>query len=177
MDLDDRSAQISYWLPGEQTPETVSAGGGEESRIPAVLCRRMDPGCMDLWKGSAGDGAQRRGHSGGPPALPSACREQVEIGGEVFEAAALLALFIKRSLSLLGGSLRRKRRIFSMFTAGTGGQAGAGAGGKDRGPALSFRRNGYPARAGRRVFSIIISVSRRSCGGICAWSAILTGRD
>ena len=42
MDLDDWSAQISFWLPGAQTPETISTGDGEEDRIPAVLCRRTD---------------------------------------------------------------------------------------------------------------------------------------
>ena len=116
MDLDDRSAQISYWLPGEQTPETVSAGGGEESRIPAVLCRRTD---RDVWTyGKEALETARRGE--GIPADRLLSRalagEQVEIGGEVFEAAALLALFIKRSLSLLGGSLRPEKADFFMFT-------------------------------------------------------------
>ena len=42
--------------------------------------------------------------------------EQLEIGGEWFEAAALLALFIKRSLSLLGGAMRPEKADFFMFT-------------------------------------------------------------
>ena len=47
MDLDDRCAQITCWLPGEQKPETLPAETeGEEYMIPAVLCRRTD---RDVW--------------------------------------------------------------------------------------------------------------------------------
>ena len=71
---------------------------------------------MDLRKGGAGDGAQGRGRPGGPSAFPALAGEQLEIGGEWFEAAALLALFIKRSLSLLGGAMRPEKADFFMFT-------------------------------------------------------------
>ena len=116
MDLDDWSAQISFWLPGAQTPETISTGDGEEDRIPAVLCRRTD---QDVWTyGKEALETARRG--GGVLADRLLSRalagEQLEIGGEWFEAAALLALFIKRSLSLLGGAMRPEKADFFMFT-------------------------------------------------------------
>lgn len=116
MDLDDWSAQISFWLPGAQTPETISTGDGEEDRIPAVLCRRTD---RDVWTyGKEALETARRG--GGVLADRLLSRalagEQLEIGGEWFEAAALLALFIKRSLSLLGGAMRPEKADFFVFT-------------------------------------------------------------
>ena len=116
MDLDDWAAQISFWLPGAQTPETISTGDGEEDRIPAVLCRRTD---RDVWTyGKEALETARRG--GGVLADRLLSRalagEQLEIGGEWFEAAALLALFIKRSLSLLGGAMRPEKADFFMFT-------------------------------------------------------------
>ena len=107
MDLDDRYAQISCWLPGEQKPETLSAEAeGEEYMIPAVLCRRTDRyvwtyGREALQTAERGEGVLV------DHLLSSALQgKKVEAGGEIFEATALLALFIKRSLSLLGGTSR-----------------------------------------------------------------------
>ena len=103
MDLDDRYAQISCWLPGEQKPETLSAEAeGEEYMIPAVLCRRTD---RDVWTyGKDALQTAERGEGVLVDHLFSRAiqGEKVEAGGEIFEATALLALFIKRSLSLLG---------------------------------------------------------------------------
>ncbi len=107
MHQDDRFAQISFWLPGAHKPETLTAVmDGEQYMIPAVLCRRTD---RDVWTygrealqtAGAGDGVLvdhllSRALAG----------ERVEVGGEIYEATALLSLFIKRSLSLLGGTAR-----------------------------------------------------------------------
>ena len=107
MDLDDRYAQISCWLPGEQKPETLSAEAeGEEYMIPAVLCRRTD---RDVWTyGREALQTAERGEGVLVDNLLSSALQgkKVEAGGEIFEATALLALFIKRSLSLLGGTSR-----------------------------------------------------------------------
>ena len=107
MDLDDRCAQITCWLPGEQKPETLPAETeGEEYMIPAVLCRRTD---RDVWTYGR-EALQTAGKGEGvlvDHLLSRALQEEkVEAGGEIFEATALLALFIKRSLSLLGGTAR-----------------------------------------------------------------------
>ena len=107
MDLDDRYAQISRWLPGEQKPETLSAEAeGEEYMIPAVLCRRTD---RDVWTyGREALQTAERGEGVLVDHLLSSALQgkKVEAGGEIFEATALLALFIKGSLSLLGGTSR-----------------------------------------------------------------------
>ena len=107
MDLDDRYAQISCWLPGEQKPETLPAEAeGEEYMIPAVLCRRTD---RDVWTyGKEALQTAERGEGVLVDHLLSSALQgkKVEAGGEIFEATALLALFIKRSLSLLGGTSR-----------------------------------------------------------------------
>ena len=107
MDLDDRYAQISCWLPGEQKPETLSVEAeGEEYMIPAVLCRRTD---RDVWTyGREALQTAERGEGVLVDHLLSSALQgkKVEAGGEIFEATALLALFIKRSLSLLGGTSR-----------------------------------------------------------------------
>ena len=116
IDLDDRFAQISFWLPGEQTPETVSAGEKEDCLIPAVLCRRAD---RDVWTyGKEALETARKGEGILADRLLSRAllKEEVEVAGERFEAAALLALFLKRSLSLLGGRMRPEKADFLMIT-------------------------------------------------------------
>ena len=61
-DISDRFAQISFWMPGADKPETLTQVMGEEQyMIPAVLCRRTD---RDVWtygrealkNAAAGDG-------------------------------------------------------------------------------------------------------------------------
>lgn len=125
MDLDDRYAQISFCPSGGQKPETLCAETeGEESMIPAVLCRRTD---RDVWTyGREALEVSGKGEGVLVDRLLSRAlrREQVEAAGEIFDATALLALFIKRSLSLPGGSargmghapLRLEKIDFFMFT-------------------------------------------------------------
>lgn len=74
--------------------------------IPAVLCRRTD---RDVWTyGREALQTAERGEGVLVDHLLSSALQgkKVEAGGEIFEATALLALFIKRSLSLLGGTSR-----------------------------------------------------------------------
>ena len=120
VDMDDRFAQISFWLPGGQKPETLSVEAEEEdSMIPAVLCLRSD---RDVWTcGREALLTAERGEGVLVDHLLSRAiqGERVEIGGEFFEATALLALFIKRSLSLPGGGrspIRPEKADFFMFT-------------------------------------------------------------
>ncbi|HJA92261.1 MAG TPA: hypothetical protein H9717_03970 [Candidatus Eisenbergiella merdipullorum] len=117
MDLDDRFAQISYWLPGEKKPETLPAqNGGEDSMIPAVLCRRTDRDVWTYGKEALETAGSQEGVLVDRLLSRALSQEKVEAGGEIFEATALLALFIKRSLSLLGGLLRPEKAEFFMFT-------------------------------------------------------------
>ena len=101
-DLSGSYAQISYWLPGEAKPETVSQVAGEEEyRIPALLAKRTD---RDLWLyGNQAQEAAERGEA--VPVrdlLQTAARgEEVEVAGQQYDPVALLSLFLKRTLGLL----------------------------------------------------------------------------
>lgn len=117
MDIDDRFAQISYWLPGAEKPETLSlTAGGEETLIPVALCRRTQRDVWTYGKEALQTARQQEGVLVDRLLSRALFREQVTAGGEIFEATALLALFIKRSLSLLGGLLRPEKADFFMFT-------------------------------------------------------------
>lgn len=115
-DISDRFAQISFWMPGADKPETLTQVMGEEQyMIPAVLCRRTD---RDVWtygrealkNAAAGDGILVEN------LLSKALAgESVEVDGESYEGAVLLSLFIKRSLSLLAGAVNRKKRACSFL--------------------------------------------------------------
>ncbi|NLL78690.1 MAG: hypothetical protein GX234_02575 [Clostridiales bacterium] len=101
-DLNDEYAQISYLVLGEKEPETVSVVAGSQLyNIPAVLCKRSEVnqwfyGKEALKAAEAGEGilvTQLLSRALGG--------EEVEVGEEKFDAVAILALFLKRSLSLL----------------------------------------------------------------------------
>ncbi len=99
-DLGDDYAQISYCFLDGETVETLAVvTGTEQYNIPVVLCRKKG---VNQWLFGreavkfAGEGFKVEG-------LVGLARkgEMVDVGGESFDPVALLALFIKRSLSLL----------------------------------------------------------------------------
>lgn len=100
-DLGPDYAQISYSVLGKE-PETVSAvTGTEQYNIPVVLCKRSGVGQWYYGKealkyAKAGEGTLVE------RLLELAERgEEVMVEGEAFDPAALLTLFVKRSLALL----------------------------------------------------------------------------
>lgn len=103
-DLSDDYAQISVLsLDGEdEEPETISlVAGAEQYQIPVALCKRHE---VNQW--FYGREALRQAQENNGVLITQLCgrakaREQVVIGEESFDAVALLALFIKRSLSLV----------------------------------------------------------------------------
>lgn len=101
-DLSYSTAQISYCLPGQEQPETVSRTAGEEQfLIPAVLAKRTD---RELWL--YGTQALECAQEGEAVLVENllflaAKGEPVEVQGEEFDPVALLSLFLKRTLSLL----------------------------------------------------------------------------
>ncbi len=101
-DLSQDRAQISYCLPGQDKPETVSQTAGEEAfLIPAVLAKRGD---RDLWLyGTQALECAEKGEAVLVENLLSLAEkgEAVEVAGEEFDPVALLSLFLKRTLSLL----------------------------------------------------------------------------
>ena len=92
-DISDRYAQISFWLPGADKPETLSQVMGEEEyMIPAVLCRRRD---RDVW--TYGREALKNAEAGEGVLVKNMLSralagESVEVEGECFDAAVLLSL-------------------------------------------------------------------------------------
>lgn len=116
-DISDRFAQISFWMPGADKPETLTQVMGEEQyMIPAVLCRRTD---RDVWtygrealkNAAAGDGILVENMLS-----KALAGESVEVDGESYEGAVLLSLFIKRSLSLLAGAVNPEKAGMFLFT-------------------------------------------------------------
>ena len=102
-DLGREQAQISYCGLEESEPETVSAvAGTEQYNIPALLCKRS--GVSQWYYGKeAVKFAEREEGILVEDLLTLAERgEDVLVEGEVFDPVALLTLFVKRSLSLLG---------------------------------------------------------------------------
>lgn len=116
-DFSDRTAQISYCLPGSGQPETVSLVAGEEQfLIPALLARCAE---RDLWL--FGKEAQESVEKGEAAAVTDLLeravrRETVFLDGQPYDPVALLSLFLKRTLSLLNPILPLGRIRAFVFT-------------------------------------------------------------
>ncbi len=117
-DLGDSYAQISFCPMEESEPETVSAVAGlEQYNIPTVLCKRSGVGQWYYGK-EALKFAKEDGFILVENLLALAERgEDVLVEGEAFDPAALLTLFVKRSLSLLNMRISSLNQIEGfMFT-------------------------------------------------------------
>lgn len=118
-DLGEDYAQISYFISGAEEPETLSVvTGTEQYNIPLVLCKRNGVnqwfyGKEALKHAAAGDGVLVE-------ELVTLARkgDPVDVGGENFDPAALLTLFVKRSLSLLSLTVSLQNLAGIMFTTG-----------------------------------------------------------
>lgn len=101
-DLGDYASQISYSFLDEAEPETVSTvAGGENYNIPTMLAKRLN---VNQWfYGKDAKKAAQDGEGILVEKLLSLARagEPVTIEGSTFEPAAMLALFMKRTMSLL----------------------------------------------------------------------------
>ncbi len=117
IDLDDRFAQISYWLPGAERPETFSqVMGGEDTMIPALMA--FDEGKRQWLYGRE---AQRALTA--QEALPAGrllslalTGQSVELEGGIWEGTALLAMFLQHCLARLEGALHVQKADMVMFT-------------------------------------------------------------
>lgn len=101
-DMNDEYAQISYCFSDKEEIETLAVvAGTKQYSIPMVLCRKKETNQWLFGK----EAVKCAKEGGGFPVekLVSLARgaEPVEVGGESFDPVALLALFIKRSLSLM----------------------------------------------------------------------------
>ncbi|MDE5907256.1 MAG: hypothetical protein K2H52_00690 [Lachnospiraceae bacterium] len=101
-DLGRRFAQISYCALEETEPETVSAvAGTEQYNIPALLCKRRGVGQWYYGKEAIKFAKEEDGILIEDLITLAQRGEDVMVEGEAFDPAALLTLFVKRSLSLL----------------------------------------------------------------------------
>ncbi len=101
-DLGDTISQISYSFLNETEPETLSTvAGGENYNIPTMLAKRLN---VNQW--FYGKDAKRAAQDGEGILVENLlslakAKEPVTIEGNSFEPAAMLALFMKRTMSLL----------------------------------------------------------------------------
>lgn len=101
-DLGRNFAQISYCALEETEPETVSAvAGTEQYNIQALLCKRRGVGQWYYGKEAIKFAKEEDGILIEDLITLAQRGEDVMVEGEAFDPAALLTLFVKRSLSLL----------------------------------------------------------------------------
>ena len=116
-DLGREQAQISYCGLEESEPETVSAvAGTEQYNIPAVLCKRSGVSQWYYGKEAVKFAEQEEGILVEDLLTLAERGEDVLVEGEVFDPVALLTLFVKRSLSLLGMRIPLNQIEAFMFT-------------------------------------------------------------
>ncbi len=116
-DLSYRYAQISYCRTGADTPQTYApADKTKQFNIPLCLFKRNGLNQWFLGREALAAKEQEEGHFLDNLFVQALQQEEVEIGEETFEAVALLALFIKRSLYLPGKDCRLEKVAGIMFT-------------------------------------------------------------
>ncbi len=102
-DLGDQSSQISFWQSGAEEPETFSVVTGKEQySFSTLLCHSPN---TDQWAfGREAEKLAQQGQATAAGNLLTLARqgEEVKLGEERYDPVALLTLFLKRSLSLLG---------------------------------------------------------------------------
>ncbi len=116
-DLGKNYAQISYCYMEETEPETVSAvTGTEQYNIPTVLCKRKGVGQWYYGKEALKFAREEEGILVEDLIALAERGEDVLVEGEAFDPAALLTLFVKRSLSLLNLRISLNQIEAFMFT-------------------------------------------------------------
>ena len=115
-DLGNHYSQISYCTYDGKEPETLSVVAGEESyNIPTVLCKRKGVNQWFFGK-EAYKHAEEEGSLVTDLVELARAGEKVVVEGEEFEPAALLTLFIRRSLNRLSLIAETDRIGALMFT-------------------------------------------------------------
>ena len=101
-ELGKQHVQMSYLKIGEKEPQTLSMIAGQEQyNIPFVLYKQED---TNLWYIGKDALARQKAHGGIllTDLLQNACKEEMaEVNLETYDSAALLALYVKRSLTYL----------------------------------------------------------------------------
>lgn len=102
-DLGEDYAQISYYMPQAEDVETLAVvTGSEQYSIPMVLCRKKETNQWLYGKDAVRAVKEQEGYPVENLLELARKGEELVIDGESFDPVALLTLFVKRSLSLLG---------------------------------------------------------------------------
>lgn len=116
-DLSYRYAQISYCRVSTDAPQTYApADKAKQFNIPLCLFKRNGLNQWFLGREALAAKEQEEGHFIDNLFTRALQQEETVIGEETFEAVALLALFIKRSLYLPGKECRLEKVAGIMFT-------------------------------------------------------------
>ncbi|MCR4654935.1 MAG: hypothetical protein K5770_01680 [Lachnospiraceae bacterium] len=116
-DLNDVVSQISYVELNEDTPKTLAKDGAERKLgIPTVLCKRN--GVAQWYYGKEALDASARGEGVVAERLLGVARAggKYEIEGEAYDAADLLVLFVRRTLTQLSGITSPEQVASLVFT-------------------------------------------------------------
>lgn len=117
-DLGEQYSQISYCIYGQEDVDTVATVvGTKQYNIPTMLCKRKEGNYWLYGK----DAVKNAGEEGMIPVggLLSLARkgEEIDLDGESYDPAALLTLFIKRSMALMNFIAPVEKIDAIMFTA------------------------------------------------------------
>ncbi len=116
-DLGKEVSQISFCAPDGSEPQTVSSiAGTEQYNIPTVLCKRSGVNQWFYGKEAIKYAAEADGILVEDLLTLAERGEDVVVEGEAFDPAALLTLFVKRSLSLLNMRVSLSKIDAIMFT-------------------------------------------------------------
>lgn len=116
-EIGKQHVQMSYLKIGEKEPQTLSMIAGQEQyNIPFAMYKQED---ANLWYIGKDALAKQEEHGGIllTNLLETACKEEsAEVNLESYESAALLALYIKRSLTYLSLAAPLEKIAAIMFT-------------------------------------------------------------
>ena len=116
-ELGKEHVQISYLKIGDKEPETLSIVAGQEQyNIPFTLYKQEDKKLWYIGK----EALAKQQELGGillTDLLENACRQEMtEVNMETYDSAALLALFVKKSLAYLSFVAPVQKQAAIMFT-------------------------------------------------------------
>ena len=116
-DLADDYAQITYSIPDKKEPETLSlSGDAKHYNIPVCLFKRSEVNQWFFGKEAHNYAMVEEGTLFDSLLERAVLGQEIEADGEKFDPVALLALFIKRSLSLMSKSTKKMKPGAIMFT-------------------------------------------------------------
>lgn len=116
-ELGKKHVQISYLKIGDKEPETFSTVAGQEQyNIPFALYKQEDKNLWYIGKEALAKHQEMGGILLTNLLENALLQEMTEVNLETYDSAALLALFVKRSLSYLSFVAPVEKQVAIMFT-------------------------------------------------------------